>query len=440
MTNSWQTDLYGVLLDSNWQQIWLQETKLGWQLPHSQLPDFIWVAETAKVWQAMAHLAVPLRVVRNVYEQRDKENQQLKTFFLLETSEPEQLTGGQWVECRHLDHFPSLPTHHKEVINQVWQTGIIRSTRSRWVEPGWETEAAQWIAQQLPQTTILAIEPVKGWGISYVSRVRTTDGLFYFKATADLPLFVNEGVVSAGLAKLFPQFIPAPHAVEPNEHWMLSADWGEPLGWKVSAEKRGHLVQQFACLQQESVAQVPALLQLGCLDRRLEKIPALLDAMFASLSLDLSNLSPEELEAFQNLTPRLKEMCRQLQSYNIPQTILHGDLHPGNVAQQGEQLLFFDWTDCCIAHPFLDMLTIFEEEDPQLKAHLQKSYLDCWQPFESSAGLQEAWELAEPLGILHQIISYHFILFYLHPALRYGFEQAIPYWVKMLLKKMNDEG
>ncbi len=29
----------------------------------------------------------------------------------------------------------------------------------------------------------------------------------------------------------------------------------------------------------------------------------------------------------------LKAMCNTLASYNVPQTLVHGDLHPGNIAQ-----------------------------------------------------------------------------------------------------------
>jgi aminoglycoside phosphotransferase (APT) family kinase protein len=38
----------------------------------------------------------------------------------------------------------------------------------------------------------------------------------------------------------------------------------------------------------------------------------------------------------------------------LPDTLVHGDLHCGNIAWTGGGLVVFDWTDLCLSHPFLD--------------------------------------------------------------------------------------
>ncbi|MBI1880332.1 MAG: phosphotransferase [Chloroflexi bacterium] len=56
------------------------------------------------------------------------------------------------------------------------------------------------------------------------------------------------------------------------------------------------------------------------------------------------------------MIPHLKARCDQLAGYSVPQTLVHGDLHTGNVALVEGKLLFFDWTDACVTHPFFDVM------------------------------------------------------------------------------------
>ena len=90
--------------------------------------------------------------------------------------------------------------------------------------------------------SLVGIEQVKQWSISSVLRVRTDGPDFYFKVSAPLPLFVEEGPVTAMLASRFPGYVPAPLAVEPERGWMLLPDFGELIGWQAPLE-----VQERAC-------------------------------------------------------------------------------------------------------------------------------------------------------------------------------------------------
>ncbi len=45
---------------------------------------------------------------------------------------------------------------------------------------------------------------------------------------------------------------------------------------------------------------------------------------------------------------------REFWACGIPDTLSHGDLHPGNVAYDGREVRIFDWTDGCVTHPLLD--------------------------------------------------------------------------------------
>ena len=67
----------------------------------------------------------------------------------------------------------------------------------------------------------MEVDQVTNWSLSCVLRGHTAAGAVYFKAAATLPLFVNEPVIMAALARRYPEHIPAPLSLNPQRRWML---------------------------------------------------------------------------------------------------------------------------------------------------------------------------------------------------------------------------
>ena len=71
-------------------------------------------------------------------------------------------------------------------------------------------------------------------------------------------------------------------------------------------------------------------------------------------------------------------------------TLVHGDLHPGNVARLDGELAYFDWTDACVAHPFFDLHSLQWQKDEATRAALLDAYLGAWEGVASPERLREA--------------------------------------------------
>lgn len=292
------------------------------------------------------------------------------------------------------------------------ETGVVPPLRQPWARRGWYAEAVAWIAAQLAQlgTPLEApIEQVRTWSLSCVLRAPTRAGDRYFKVAAQLPLFTHEPRVMAGLAALFPDAVPAPLVWDPDRRWMLLADLGRSLRAQSTVEAREAMLLRFGRLQLAAAPHVDHVLRIGCLDRRLAHLAGQIDPFLADTAL-LGDLTDAEVTQLRTLTPRLKAMCRALATYQVPATLVHGDLNLGNVALHNEQYMFFDWTDACVSHPFFDLLTAIWEDDQEVRARLVASYLQLWTVYEPMERLREAWALAEPLCSLHQAVSYQAIL------------------------------
>jgi aminoglycoside/choline kinase family phosphotransferase len=244
--------------------------------------------------------------------------------------------------------------------------------------------------------------------------------------------------------------VPAPLAVDPDRGWMLLADFGGELGWDAPAELREDVVRAFARLQIEAAAHVDRLLAAGCLDRRLAWLAAEAQAWLPAVAatgrlpgIDAATwLSAEEAAELRGAVPQLVAMCGELATHAVPATLVHGDLHLSNVAHANVadgpgDYLFFDWSDACVAHPFVDLHTFLQEDEDQveggLRARLRDAYLSEWSSFEPAGRLLRAWRLAEPLGALHHAVSYRSIVAGVAPPIDRHMAQSTAYWLRKVL-------
>ena len=214
---------------------------------------------------------------------------------------------------------------------------------------------------------------------------------------------------------------------------MVLADFGEPIGRNSSVKVKKDVYRLLPQIQIKSVEHIDNLLNIGCLDRRLEKLATQIDALFNDKFV-LSQLKEAEIEQLIKIAPHLKILCSQLAEYKIPQTLVHGDLHLGNVALYNDNYLLFDWTDSCISHPFFDMFQLFFAENNTSVKDLQDEYLAKWNFYEPKSRLLEAWELAKPLCALHHAVTYQYISNCLEPRDKEMFSMALGDFLREILK------
>ena len=175
------------------------------------------------------------------------------------------------------------------------------------------------------------------------------------------------------------------------------------------------MLRRFAGLQRRTADEVDALLADGCLDRRLDVLEAQVEPLLADPEA-VARLEDDEVAELRRRAPELRGACRRLAASGGPPTLGHGDLHVGNVARIGRELAYFDWTDACIAHPFIDLLSLHWERDESRRAALLDAYLSAWEGVETPERLREAAALAAIVIPLHHAVSYHTIVRALEPA------------------------
>lgn len=403
-------------------------------LPYAEIEGYA-DFELSKTREAFASLVgVDTVAVRPVARTADEESRVLDIALELELLEPRTASRPEvdWLAPGDSAWY-SLPARDRELLERLFADEP-PPERAPWARPGWFAEAAGWIEgslAELGRPAIGPVEQVSSWCISSILRVPTATGNVFFKATARSPLFVDEGAVTRGLAGLLPENVPLPIALDADRRWMLLDDFGPPVGWKAPLETQVEVLTLFARLQLETSGRIDELMSLGALDRRLAWLAAQIESLPRAPG--ALGLDDEELERLDALVPDFVDSCARLAAGAVPDTLVHGDLHLDNVARGDGTYVFFDWTDACVTHPFLDLIAVIFEENRDLRHALQDAYLSVWEKVASREDLLELWRLAEPLAALNQAVSYRHILENVEPGTVHDLESMLPYFVRKAL-------
>jgi hypothetical protein len=320
--------------------------------------------------------------------------------------------------------------------------------RRPWALDGgdWRARAVAWADQALAQAGRTRTGPVdqqRTWGISCVLRIPTDQGRVYLKAAARLPLFVLEGPFVAWLARVAPEHSPDILGLHEREGWLLTADFGASMRpgddpAAVDAQLREAL-RTYGALQRRLATRIDQMRAVGAHARGLDWLAMEIDPLLADPLVEQS-VAPEALAQLRQRAPRLRTLCAELAACGLPDSLLHGDLHPGNMTMaDGDRLLFFDWTDAAIGHPFLDPFVATSTSRPERTAAIRAGYLEAWSGVAPDAALERAWTLARPLTMLYQATSYRHLLAGLEPMARPGLGGGLSGWLELLAKAMDED-
>jgi hypothetical protein len=420
---AWRSRLHAALRHPDEPRLLLLRSDRAWRLPRVLVRGEFWAAAARTIVSEFERrLGTRTWLLRQFLFEEDESTQRLEGIFELEHLDRSWRAPGhgRWVGSEELDRLRLADEHHRAPLERYLDAlaaGSVPPERPPWASPGWRDGVRAWLDDEVGRLghRVVAIDQVKHWSISSVLRVETDGPELYFKVAARLPLFGEEAVVTARLAERFPGYVPVPLAVEPEQGWLLLPAFPELFTNRgTPVETRAECFRRFAELQRASVPLVAALFADGCLDRRLDVLEGQLGALVRDPEA-IAQLSSEEVRELRKLLPAFQDACRRLAEFGLPAALVHGDLHLGNVTRLDGRLAYFDWSDACVAHPFIDLHSLQWERDETIRAALRDAYLEPWRDVVPVARLAEAAELARVVIPLHHAVSYLHIVRALEP-------------------------
>lgn len=448
-----QLDYYTIIPHPTKLQILMLLNEDGWSLPHLVPTRDRFFAAVDDVNQAIQHqLGLTVTVLRCV---EYKYNPEARTVAIYATENHDPTwtpsDGARWIEHRELNDL-ALAMPEQRAVLETWfaeaERGHIPDQRRPWARTGWFDTTVDWINAQLDRFSLAITGPiaqVRAWGISCVLRADTTARPVYFRAVPAKS--AHEPLLLQVLAERYPAHFPGVLAIDAARHWVLMREVkGRPLLQVSDIKHWEEAIRGLAQIQIDFAKQTDSLLSWKCPDRRLDKLAAQIDPLFADKAAlqrgQLGGLSEDEIGLLRALAPELKAMCTQLASYNIPHTLEHGDFHPSNIQVTDESHVYFDWGESSVAHPFFSLgsleyyLEYVLPDMRDMRTRLRDVYLEPWTAYEPMERLLEAFELARPLSALHTAFTIYRIISSLEAAAKWEMEieSSLAFSLKMLLQ------
>lgn len=245
----------------------------------------------------------------------------------------------------------------------------------------------------------------KTWNLAALFRLPTGQGPVWLKTT---PRFAAaEAAVIAAFARVDPTLVPTVIGAGPRRV-LLEHLPGEDC-WDTSPQIITSAVQRLAAAQ-AALAGQPASLPPGLPDRSTPviagQIRALLDGPAAS------ELTAGEVAAARKLLNRFP----LLDECGLPDTIVHGDFHPGNWRSDGGLPAIVDWADAHLGNPVLDGLRARDFLPPGKRLTAARAWISTWASHMPGSRPARALRIAAPLAHLTYTVRYREFLDGIEPS------------------------
>jgi hypothetical protein len=263
--------------------------------------------------------------------------------------------------------------------------------RMRWAEPGGPAEALRWAG-------VDSGEQQRTWNLSSVWRL---DGAWLKEVP---PFLRQEPIVLEWLGKRVPGLVPA--VLKTDGGRMLLADVPGTDRYDAEVAEIVAMVGDLFEIQAMAAEHVDELLALGLPDWRAERFVERVTEVVEKYG---HQLARDERAAARELVAGLPKRFEALAACGIPDSLVHGDFHPGNVRSDGRNRVILDWTDSVIGHPGLDVPG---------RAELEREWSASWRKKISGSEPERALELTRPLGKLRGAAVYDAFLRGIEPSER----------------------
>lgn len=305
------------------------------------------------------------------------------TVLRLLTAERPTPPGGALTYLAEL-HGPPPPALRRHT-DPTWTAP--HPLRMRWAHPGGPAAGLTWAGRTLPVRTA---HQVRTWNLSSIWRLN--GGTVWLK---EVPHFHrHEAAVLAWLAGP-----TTPHLIAAAHSRMLLADIPGTDRYGADRTERAAMLSELLHIQTKATHHVPELIGLGVPDQR---TTPLLNRI--THTIDTARLPRHQRDELRQLARTLAELA----DCGIPDTLVHGDFHPGNVRGDGTHHVIIDWADSAIGNPVFDLTRMGDDLTGQWCAH--------WRRVAPGSDPERAAALAAPLAALRDAATYAAFLANIEPT------------------------
>lgn len=305
--------------------------------------------------------------------------------------------------------------------------------RARWARPGGPASDLAWADEELIAAGRPRQRPavqVKTWNLSSIWRLPTSYGDVWLKAVP--PFFAHEGaVISALAAPTLPPLI----AFDDLGRTLLGDVQGVDQ-YTAPSERHAPMIDALVALQANAVDRLEELLAAGAPDWRA--------APFIHAAADVvdrgsAGLDADERRILDRLVAGLDDRFSALAECGIPDSFVHGDFHTGNVRWTDAGPVIFDWGDCGIGNPLLDLPPFDRNLGAEHRPAARARWIERWTANVPGSDAARATELIEPIAALRLAVIYRRFLDGIEQTEQRYHEADVPAQLREAAHRVSEE-
>jgi hypothetical protein len=259
--------------------------------------------------------------------------------------------------------------------------------RPDYAKPGGPARSLAWAASVLDEPIEL-VEQQRTWNLSAIWRLTTAGGrVMWLK---QVPRFFFHEAVVLSYLKSVPM-----HAFDDSGRMLLADIPGGDL-YDAPYAVLEDIARQMVTIQLKAAGEVGTLLASGVPDRRGPRLADRLRALHDA--------------------PWIGERLNAAAACGLPDTLVHGDLHPGNACGTPTRHVIIDWGDSFIGHPAFDIIRLSERLPEPEAARLQAFWAELWQAAVPGCDPLAAIEAVRPLAAVRNAMVYADFLANIEPS------------------------
>ncbi len=328
---------------------------------------------------------------------RERDGIDITVLRLLEATS-DRVAGGKVIYLAETDSAPAALA----AALSVWPGEPLADhpLRQPWARPGGAAELLNWAEERLSDRGLMrtgAAEQVRTWNLSALWRIPTDAGVVWLKAVP--AFFAHEGAVIDWVgAPVAPRLID----FEPGRALIADIAGAPNHGVQELAALRP-MVRLLTDLQQRVLDHLDELAAVGVPDRRLgSMLPRISDAVEGwRNALELA-----ERRSLDALISGLPKRLSAIADCGVPDTLVHGDFHPGNVVGPRDGYVILDWGDSFLGHPLIDELAFAEGLSVSAQHAVREWFVADWERIVPGSHPARAARLLEPMVALLAAVMY----------------------------------
>ena len=256
---------------------------------------------------------------------------------------------------------------------------------------GWIEEVQSWIQVEVKHREVSftgEMSHLNGGGEFCLLRLGTDSGpAYWLKATGGFN--AREFGITTYLASHHPEYLPRVVATRSDWNAWVMEEFGSSLHDSYSLEDFERAAYKLAHLQKQLVGKADDLLNVHCGDHRIETLRTHIDEVVAYLDEAMALQTSSKVPKLP--TTRLKELgyvlhqtCSNLEQLGIPDSLMHNDISPGSILDNGSDCVFTDWCEAYVGNPFITLEQLCAHvgrktnESEIWAKKLKAVYKSCW--------------------------------------------------------------